>query len=52
MRVCLEVAANAAAEDKRYSLAVIYDEVCRKEWHQRASRGELAARPTYRGLPR
>ena len=41
MRVCLEVATNAAAEDKRYALAVIYDEECRKEWHRRASRGAL-----------
>ena len=42
LRVCLEIAAKAAAEDKRYSLAIIYDELCRKEWHQRANRGAYA----------
>ena len=49
MRVCLEVAVNAAAEEKRYSLAVVYDEVCRKEWHKRASRGERQSRARVEG---
>ena len=39
--VCLEIAAGAAAEKKRYSLAILYDEICRKEWHLKASRGTL-----------
>ncbi len=41
MRNCLEIAAHAAAEDKRYSLAILYDELCRKEWSQKASRGTV-----------
>ena len=28
--VCLEIAAGAASEKKRYSLAIVYDEVCRR----------------------
>ena len=41
LRICLEIAAKAASEEKRYSLAIIYDELCRKEWHQKANRGIL-----------
>jgi hypothetical protein len=41
LNVCLEIAAGAAAEKKRYSLAIVYDELCRKEWHLKASRGKL-----------
>ena len=40
LRNCLEIAANAAAEGKRYSLAILYDEICRREWSQKASRGK------------
>lgn len=36
MRTCI---LHAAAEAKRYSLAIIYDENCRREWSQKASRG-------------
>ena len=39
LRTCLEIAAGAGAEGKRYSVAIIYDEICRREWHQRAQRG-------------
>jgi hypothetical protein len=39
---CLEIAAGAAGESKRYSLAIIYDEMCRREWNQKASRGTNA----------
>ena len=39
MSHCLEIASKAAAEKKRYSLAIIYDEVCRKEWSIKAARG-------------
>ncbi len=39
LNVCLEIAAGAAAEKKRYSLAILYDELCRKEWNVKASRG-------------
>ena len=40
LNVCLEIAAGAVAEKKRYSLAIIYDEICCKEWHLKATRGE------------
>ncbi len=33
------VIAAAAAEGRRFALALIYDEVCRKEWAERATRG-------------
>ena len=40
MRNCLEIAANAAVEGKRYSLAIVYDEICRREWNHKACRGK------------
>ena len=39
-RNCLEVAAGAAAEKRRYTLAITYDELCRKHWSQKAARGD------------
>ena len=39
LNVCLEIAAGAAAEKKRFSLAIIYDEICRSEWNLKATRG-------------
>ena len=39
-RNCLEVAAGAAAEKRRYTLAITYDELCRKHWNQKAARGD------------
>ena len=39
-RVCMEVAAGAAAEKRRYTLAITYDELCRKQWNQKATRGD------------
>ena len=39
MRTCLEIGAKAAAEKKRFTLAIIYDELCRREWNQKATRG-------------
>ena len=39
MNVCLEIASKAALEKKRFSLAIVYDEVCRREWSVKASRG-------------
>ena len=41
---CLEVAAGAAAEKRRHSLAISYDEICRREWHMKALRGSSCAR--------
>ena len=41
LRVCMEIAASAANEKRRFALAVFYDELCRKEWAERASRGDL-----------
>ena len=41
MRTCLEIGAKAAAEKKRFTLAIIYDELCRREWNQKATRGKL-----------
>ena len=35
-RNCMEVAACAAAEKRRYTLAITYDELCRKHWSQKA----------------
>jgi len=40
MRTCLEIAAGANSEKRRHALAIIYDELCRKEWNQRAARGK------------
>ena len=45
LNVCLEIAAGAAAEGKRYSLAIKYDEVCCKEWHLKATRGKPLLHP-------
>ena len=39
-RNCMEVAACAAAEKRRYTLAITYDELCRKHWSQKAARGD------------
>ena len=39
-RNCMEVAAGAAAEKRRYTLAITYDELCRKHWSQKAARGD------------
>ena len=39
MNVCLEIASKAASEKRRHSLAILYDELCRKEWCVKASRG-------------
>ena len=36
----MEIAASAANEKRRFALAVFYDELCRKEWAERASRGD------------
>ena len=41
LRVCMEIAASAANEKRRFALAVFYDELCRKEWAERASRGDI-----------
>ena len=41
LRVCMEIAASAANEKRRFALAVFYDELCRKEWAERASRGDF-----------
>ena len=38
LRNCMEVAACAAAEKRRYTLAITYDELCRKHWSQKAAR--------------
>jgi len=45
LRACLEIAAAASAEKRRYSLAIIYDEICRKEWPQKAARGKPVLAP-------
>ena len=37
----MEIAASAANEKRRFALAVFYDELCRKEWAERASRGDI-----------
>ena len=39
LNVCLEIAAGAAAEKERFSLAIIYDEICCSEWNLKATRG-------------
>jgi hypothetical protein len=36
----MQIASSAAAEKRRFALAIFYDEVCRKEWSERASRGD------------
>ena len=48
MGLCLEIAANAATEGKRYSLAIAYDELCRKEWSQKAARGSWTPSGAFR----
>jgi hypothetical protein len=39
-RTCLEIAACAGAEKRRYTLAITYDELCRKQWNLKADRGD------------
>ena len=39
-RTCLEIAACAGAEKRRYTLATTYDELCRKQWNLKADRGD------------
>ena len=36
----MEVAAGASAEKRRYSRAITYDELCMKQWNQKATRGD------------
>ena len=38
MRICLEIALT-----KSWTVAQSYDEMCRRDWHARAKRGELCA---------
>ena len=40
LRICMEIAANAKNEHRTGVLAQVYDEVCRKEWAERAFRGK------------
>ena len=39
MRECLHIAVTASSEGKRFPLAIMYDEICRKHWHEIATRG-------------
>ena len=40
LRNCLEIAAGSQNEGRRHTLAQIYDETCRKEWSEKAFRGD------------
>ena len=39
-RTCLEIAACAGAEKRWYTVAITYDELCRKQWNLKADRGD------------
>ena len=39
LKVCLKIAATAATEKRRSFLAMLYDEIARKEWAEKATRG-------------
>lgn len=40
LRICMEIAITSHCEERSHVLAQIYDELCRKEWAERAYRGE------------
>ena len=39
LRICMEIATSSVSENRRHVLAQIYDELCRREWSERALRG-------------
>jgi len=43
LKNCLRIASDAANGDRRHWLAQVYDELARKEWYERAKRGDAGS---------
>ena len=47
LRICMEIAVTSHCENRSHMLAQIYDEICRKDWGEKAFRGRQT---TYRSM--